>query len=419
MRSILSWFTLALALTSAACAVPTAFTIHGKAVTLDTVVRGGKTYVDLLAFASALKLNLDPRGGSTITLNNRAYAPVSDLAALAKLTVTSKSGGFVVTAPATQTVQGTTQLRGDAATFGTTYTIGKQRPINFTLRSAEFTVERINHGPRHVAPAADEKLLVLHFTLHNPRQEDVILAPGAQPGLPAFTVVDARDVTHEGSPVLAREGTAEPLSMTLKPAQKIDVYTVVVVPAGGPVPKLIVDPGDGAGVLRYDLRGKVTPLKAPVASPADSGVSALTTVRAAVGQALALGAFDAQVTAVQSTREPLLEGLNGETLEGDQRYLVVTLVLRNRSSEEQPLDTSYFFTDLQLDGGERLAYPHQFLQASRAAWAGGMLRSGQEVTVRVPFAVPTSTQAAVFGIKEDLGGTRFSRTYLISLPGSR
>ena len=126
-----------------------------------------------------------------MTHNIRSYAPVSDIAKLAKLTITPKNGGFVVATPATQVVQGTTQLRGDTAQFGTTFTVGKQHPINFTLRSAEFTVERVNHGVRHVAPAADEKLLVLHFTLHNPRQQDYPLAPGALQGMPTFTAVDA------------------------------------------------------------------------------------------------------------------------------------------------------------------------------------------------------------------------------------
>src|ERR687890_139687 len=37
-------------------------------------------------------------------------------------------------------VLGTTQLPGDFGQLGTTYTIGKDTPINFTLRSAEYTV---------------------------------------------------------------------------------------------------------------------------------------------------------------------------------------------------------------------------------------------------------------------------------------
>src|SRR5689334_6242046 len=65
-------------------------------------------------------------------------------------------------------VLGTKQLPGDFGQFGTTYTIGKTRPVNFTLRSAEYTTTPFYVGNNTWVPKADEKLLVLHYTVHNP-----------------------------------------------------------------------------------------------------------------------------------------------------------------------------------------------------------------------------------------------------------
>ena len=50
----------------------------------------------------------------------------------AKKPAPKKAGGPVVL--------GTTQLPGEFGKLGTTYTIGKRNPINFTLKSADYSV---------------------------------------------------------------------------------------------------------------------------------------------------------------------------------------------------------------------------------------------------------------------------------------
>src|SRR5258708_682074 len=69
-------------------------------------------------------------------------------------------------------VQGTAPLAGDEGKIGTTYTIGQSRPLNFTLKSAEFTVRRINIGQHSYLPAGREKLLCLTYTVQNPNSTD-------------------------------------------------------------------------------------------------------------------------------------------------------------------------------------------------------------------------------------------------------
>ncbi|BDP44033.1 hypothetical protein DAETH_40020 (plasmid) [Deinococcus aetherius] len=70
-------------------------------------------------------------------------------------------------------VQGTTQLDGQQAKPGQTFTLGKASPVNFTLQSAAYTTTRVLLGSTVLVPKVDEKLLVLRFTAHNPKKQDL------------------------------------------------------------------------------------------------------------------------------------------------------------------------------------------------------------------------------------------------------
>lgn len=63
--------------------------------------------------------------------------------------------------------------------------------------------------------------------------------------------MDKKDVNHEYIQAVTREGTTEPVSVSLKPAQKLPVQAAILVPAEGVVPKLIVQREEGAPVVRY------------------------------------------------------------------------------------------------------------------------------------------------------------------------
>ena len=238
-----------------AASIPT-YVINGKPAKIETIEKGGKFYVEVQSFSKAL--------GASATYD--------------------KTKNQMVIVSAGQTAQtevaGTTQLAGGEGVIGKTYTLGKTQPLNFTLKSAEYTVSRINMGPNIYAPKADEKLLVLRFTVQNPKQNEVSLSYSSF----KLTVVDNKDVNHEFDSYIAREGTSDVLGINLKPAQKIEVYAVWPVPASGVTPKLIVARDQDSPVLRYDLRGKIKPLPAPFADPADSsGATALGEVPASTG----------------------------------------------------------------------------------------------------------------------------------------
>src|SRR4051794_31520218 len=63
-------------------------------------------------------------------------------------------------------VRGVTPLVGDVGQLGVTYTL-PDSPWNFTLKSAEFSIGRVIIGGTVYAPQADQKLLVLRYTVQN------------------------------------------------------------------------------------------------------------------------------------------------------------------------------------------------------------------------------------------------------------
>jgi hypothetical protein len=296
-----------------------------------------------------------------------------------------KSGGPIVL--------GTAQLPGDFGLFDQTYTIGKSSPLDFTLNSAEYTVGSVSIGNSTYTPRADEKLLVLHYTVHNPLPREQTYFWGEM----TFSAVDSQDVTRRFVQAVAREGSTEPLHTQLKPAQKIDAYTVIVVPAAGPVPKLIVEREWGAPAIRYDLGGKVKPLPDPFADPADaSGGTALKQVPARIGTVYPFGVFDARLDAVAYTTMPLLSKEPGV----GKRYLTAIVTLKNRTLQPRSYNWGQFNADLRDADGEKVAYNQTLLKGSRDEAVASDLGAGEETRVRFFFTLPQNVAGKTLLLSE-------------------
>ncbi|HVF85081.1 MAG TPA: hypothetical protein VM821_03805, partial [Abditibacteriaceae bacterium] len=199
--------------------------------------------------------------------------PIYYLAAVALLSLETT---FVHAAPkkaATKTLQakpklirevlGTTQLSGYEGQLKQTFTLGKNSPFNFTLNRVEYSISRVNVGTYAHFPKGDEKMLVLHLTVQNPRPRVLNFSANYL----AISAVDANGVTRNYIGDIARETTAESVNIALNPGQKIEAYTAIPVAAFGAVPKLIVRSAyeTQAPIVRYDLRGVAQKLAAPYA----------------------------------------------------------------------------------------------------------------------------------------------------------
>lgn len=303
-------------------------------------------------------------------------------------------------------------MAGDKGEFGQAYMLGvKNDELVFTLKSAEYSVHRMeigNDAPQMAVPKGDEKLLVLHFSAQNPQKSDMDYFNSA-----AFliTAVDAKDVNHVAT-FHGRDGSNEGFGLQLKPAQKIDVYTAIVVPASGPVPKLIVQRGEGTPVLRYDLRGKVKPLTAPFADPSDSsGVTALSEVPAKAAVLYPYQQFD-----MQFDNSAFYTGSMGEvSLDEGKRFLTATITLKNARINPVEYGGGTIRSWVILASGEKVEGNEGLFRPNRGEGMQGELKRGEKVQARLLFSVPEGDAPKTLYIQEGAE----SRVYVYDISGTK
>lgn len=370
-----------LCIVSVAIAAPTVV-VNGKVATITASDVDGKALVDIVALMQLL--------GGKATYD----------AAAGKIYVSSTAGGG---APAGGTKNlanfGTPQLPGDNGQIGQVYKLRNASPVYFRLNSAEYTVSQVPFSKAIIIPQADEKLLVLHFSVQNPQNTEQLFRFDSL----HFTAVDAMNVNHEAKSI-GDEQTKEDLQIHLKPAQRIEGYTTITVPAKGVIPKLMVLPpvaNDGP-VLRYDLRDIASPLPAPIADPADpSGATALEVVPAQLGAAYPLRYFDATVEKYETVDTALDAAApkNGET------YFVVTLSVKNKAALESLLRFDTIKATLKDANGLELKYRNLLAAGADVGFSQKVPADG-DVRVRMYFAVPKGAKPATLSIREAT-----SRTY--------
>ena len=289
---------------------------------------------------------------------------------------------------------GTTQLKGEYADMGSTYTLGKgDYAMNVTLKSAEYSVDSLVIADFLTYPKADEKFLVLHLNLHNPQSREVF----ARYDSFMFTAVDSKDENHEFIQAGGVENTKSSFGMTMKPAQKVDIYTAIKVPAKGEMPKLIIKSPDEL-VLRYDLRGKVKPLPAPYADPEDkTGATALSVVPAKIGDAYPIGEFTVKVEGTSFRDKPLPDE---EIAEGNH-YLVLNVTIKNISPIQQFVRGDSFVLGIKDADGAVTQPKWDMYLASRDTAYGGNIEPGQEARARYIFEVPKDLDMKTLTITRD------------------
>jgi hypothetical protein len=326
---------------------------------------------------------------------------------------TKKPGGNPAAQGKGAIVLGTTQMPGDFGKFGQTYTMGKYEPVNFTLKSAEYSIGSYGVEPNKWVPSADQKLLILHYTIHNPLPKEQVYDWSYM----KFTVVDAKDKNTDAIQAVAREGTVESGRITLKPAQKAEVMSAIIVPAEGVVPKLIVEREKGQPVVRFDLRGKVTPLPSHCADPTDSsGATVRKEVEAKQGSSYLLGGIEARLESVTYSKEPL-----GEIeLPAGKQNVSAVFTIKNPGKRSENYSWSVFSAILRDSDGEKVPYNQWLLKGSRNERAQGVLEPGEEARVRFFFEIPEKVTGKALLLKEgNYVGIANARVFAFDLTGGK
>jgi len=273
---------------------------------------------------------------------------------------------------------GTQQLNGEYGKIGDTYTLGKTHPWNTSLKSAEYTIDPVYFGDRTVWPTEDEKLLLLHFTVHNPQNVLALM----RRDMINITAIDSNDKNWNKENCLASEEKRQEVAQDFKPAQKMNVYAVVRVPNAGEIPKLMLTNFfDKDSVIRYDLRGKVKGLPAPYADPSDSsGATVPSVIPAKMGEYYPSGVFALKLEGISYTTDPI-----GDSRPGNGQFMIATMSVKALTYTKSLLRHDMFeFKVLDSDGSD-IKYSYILLKASSDNKISQELDFGQEVKCRFIF----------------------------------
>jgi len=326
--------------------------------------------------------------------------------------------------PATGTL-GTEQMKGGEGLFGTTYTVANNGGYvyNVAIVSAEYSVARhnIDEGTS-LAPKADEKLLILHLRAQNPNQEDEYFSGN----FVTFSTVAKDDQTRDHNDYLRLASTKAPVGQKLKPGQKFpeELLMACIVPAKGPVPKLILNigrKGTSEEVTRYFL-GKapnlVKPLPAPFADPSDStGATALAEIPAQVGTVYPAAFYDIRLDSVAFAAGPI-----GEAEAGDgKRFLVATVTVTNKTWQPSYFNGSLAAT-LATSDDEKTELDDSLVYKGKRdeRWEGRKIDPYEAVTIRLLFPVPKDVTGKTLKIAEimDNVGTK-SRAFVYDVSSAK
>jgi len=354
----------------------TTVVIDGKVVTVPTIEQNGKAFVDVVALMKLL--------GGAATFDPATHKVVID------------SDG----APSAG------QLAGDNGELNKAYSLVKSNPIQFSLLRAEYTTTPITIGDKIYAPKAEEKLLVLHFTVQNMQAATNFIRYDRL----HITAVDAMNVNHEAQQGWGDAENHTYVALDLKPKQKLECYAAIIVPAKGVIPKLMIMPwkeGDGP-ILRYDLRDKVTALPAPIADPADpTGATALENVPGELGKTYPYATFEVAVEQFSY----LDTKLGDTTPPTGGRLLIANLRVKNIAPVDSLLRYDMFRPVVTDADGAEVRYRGMLFATSEAKVAQ-LAKPGSEMRVRICFSVEKGSTPVKLSINE---GAK-TRNYEYAIP---
>jgi hypothetical protein len=382
-----------------------------KLLIVGAVIFGGLVIAQAIQKSLNITINGTASSEKAIVVAGKSYVPLAVLKSLGVNAVASGNtlalsrAGSASTTPAKPSdsgAAGTQQLSGGLGVLGKAATLGKLSPLNFTLRSLEFLVGRVAIGQNVWVSNAKQKLLLVRFTAQNPQSgKDVQLNNASF----VFTVVDSNSVSvtpdWAGSEIaIARDNDFTPVDTALKPGQRLDVYTVFVVPNDVSVPKLLVERWNErqAGVLRFDLSGKIKPLTAPFAADS-TGIKSLEQINAQIGTYYPVGKADMRLESAQiSTLE-----VGGVLPSEGKRFVRLIFGFRNPMPRGAPntgvgmCGAEGFileFTDSQNERQVTSSCGTSFLKVNRNENGDVELTPGQEVKLRYFFEIPNDVAAA-------------------------
>jgi hypothetical protein len=240
-----------------------------------------------------------------------------------------------------------------AAKFGQPYSLdGDGWSLNLTLDRVELNSGRYLMGGNSELPDADEKLVIVHYTLQNPNPSDVPVDGQTV----SFAAFDSDKNGHSDLPEAQYEGTDNLVADVLKGKDSANFVKVIHVPAYGAVVALTVTPTPaGVDTLRFDLAGHVSKLPAPYAYPKDAtGMTAAEPIPARIGVAYPLGDCDITLVKAEYTHEALLSYNGVFPPEDGDHYALFTFDITCQHSTGMNFNTQNLNPTLTTTDGDSI-----------------------------------------------------------------
>lgn len=294
-------------------------------------------------------------------------------------------------------VVGTKLPNGNHAKLGVTYVLGNRDPINVTLNKLQYSVEPIRFGNSIITPKSNEKLLVIHYTLQN-CVSSVRYVNWSSMNIFA---VDSSNVNWRYVQDVAVESTHAIGRAYLKPGQKIMLYTAILVPAQGEIPKLVFQALDKQALI-YDIQKKAAPLPDYIADPRDfTKTSALELVPAQMGQYYPFGELHARIDGAVFSTAPFR---NQAPKEG-YRYLVVKGTAKNVLFKKHSFDWSTLKPALVGANGLGIPWGEEVFYVNKDLDLKTEINPSKELQFRWVFSVPDTQEVRSISVSEGSGRT--------------
>jgi hypothetical protein len=306
--------------------------------------------------------------------------------------------------PSSPVVLGTNQLPGNFGKLGTTYTIGKESPLNFTLMSAEYRVGRFigedMESQIGFYPGKEEKLLIINYTVQNPSPRDARLWYNTF----KFAAVsgDDKNFLKLNKPFIGGNKTYQ--EVNLKPGQKVVQSAVFAVPSEGETPK--------SPVIRYDLTGKVKKLSAEVS---DDGYTPKPSLALPLGSYGQFPAFDFKVISFAA----FTESIRDMVPESGNEQWVLKIGTKGQVVRPSHLWYNGFKVTIKTTDGDLItpAQNSRLIRNGSSSTFDGPVPVGEEQSFRVILDLPKGSKPSEVRIRW-VDSDKEYRNYVIKIADS-
>ncbi|WP_339637650.1 hypothetical protein [uncultured Haliea sp.] len=312
---------------------------------------------------------------------------------------------------------------GDAAAstplqFNTPYALDGTKRLQFTLTRAQYALGWTDHvATRSGGANADEKMLVIFFTVENAGTEEIRFRDSTL----EFLVIDEQGLVHERTAPMeirtarftaAAAAADHQLKETLlRPNSPLLLYTAVLVPKRLRMSQLLVRQGNSE--LSFPLSGQIEPL--PPAFQEGHPEVVREDIEVGPGQFLPGPSFDIRIDRSEVTDDPARVGR--KAAQGSERWALVSMTVRNRAERAQKFSRGSFRETRIVDTRGEWHEPRLVLHAERAEKYGTPIDPGKSDRFIVAFrltedAAPKTLRLQVTGADGNL-----SHRFLVGLQG--